>query len=136
MATQQTTQRLIWRDEYLIGVDELDWEHQDLFQRLNELHDALAKSGDLDAIEDCLGEIHARVESHFALEEQYMRANKFAGYDAHKEEHDEFLEVLVELAKGILDDPEPERRDNLEFQLQAWVINHVITSDRDLATTV
>ncbi len=128
------TQRLIWRDEYLIGVEELDWEHQDLFERLNELHDILSKSDDPAAIEECLGEIHARVASHFALEEQYMRANKFAYYAVHKEEHDDFLEVIVELAQSILDDPDPERRDNLEFQLQAWVINHIITSDRDLAT--
>ncbi|MBV41063.1 MAG: hypothetical protein CMM23_20810 [Rhodospirillaceae bacterium] len=53
------TQQLIWRDDYLIGVEKLDWEHQDLFERLNELHDVLSDSDDPAAIEACLGEIHA-----------------------------------------------------------------------------
>jgi len=69
------TQRPIWRDEYLIGVDQ--WEHQNLFERLNEMYDALSDSEDLAAIEVCLGEIHARVASHFSLEGLNMRANKF-----------------------------------------------------------
>ncbi|MCZ6870223.1 MAG: hypothetical protein O7G84_12035 [Gammaproteobacteria bacterium] len=32
-----------WDDAYLIGVDELDFEHKDLFARLNELHEDLVR---------------------------------------------------------------------------------------------
>ena len=127
------THPLMWRDDYAIGVEELDHEHRDLFNRINQLHEALAMDDDPVRIEACLGEIQARVGAHFALEEAVMREHGFESYATHKAEHDEFLDVIVDLCHAFMSDPDPQRRDNLEFQLQAWIINHVVTSDQDLA---
>ena len=123
-----------WRDEYLIGVEELDYEHRDLFNRLNELHEELAHHDEKGEIEDCLGEIYVRVVAHFALEERFMLDNNFKNYAHHKKEHDDFLEVIVDLIEKFRTDPELSYGDELEEQLQHWIINHIITSDQELAT--
>ena len=34
---------LTWTEGCRIGIDSLDYEHQDLFERINELHAALAR---------------------------------------------------------------------------------------------
>jgi hemerythrin len=123
-----------WRDEYLIGVEELDYEHRDLINRLNELHEELAHHDEKEEIENCLGEIHVRVVAHFALEEHFMVENDFKNYTQHKKEHDDFLEVIVDLIEKFHTDPELSYGNKLEQQLQRWIVNHIVTSDQELAT--
>ncbi len=123
-----------WSDEYLIGIEELDYEHKDLINRLNELHGELAHYDEKGKIEDCLGEIHVRIVAHFALEEHFMLDNNFKNYAHHKKEHDDFLTVIVDLIEKFQTDPELSYGDELEEQLQLWIVNHILTSDQELRT--
>lgn len=125
---------IAWSDEYLIGIEELDYEHRDLINQLNELHEELAHQDEKEKIEECLREIHVRVMSHFALEEHFMLENNFKNYTAHKEEHDDFLAVIADLIDRFLTDPELSYGDELEEQLQHWIVNHILTSDQELAS--
>ncbi len=142
-----------WSDDYLIGIDELDYEHRDLINRLNELHGELAhhdEKGKIEdclreiqvrvvahfALEDCLREIQVRVVAHFALEEHFMLENNFNNYAPHKEEHDNFLALIADLIEKFLTDPELSYGDELEKQLQHWIVNHILTSDQELASAI
>jgi hemerythrin len=122
-----------WDDAYLIGVDELDFEHKDLFARLNELHEDLIRHEDKAKIDAWLWEIHTRVMAHFALEERFMREMKDPNYDHHKREHDDFLEVVVDIIEKFSDDPGFSYAAELEHQLQVWIIEHIVTSDQTLS---
>lgn len=134
MNPTKTKLLLDWRDEYLIGVEELDYEHRNLINRLNELHEQLAHHNEKAIIEDCLVEIHVRVEAHFALEERFMLDNDFKNYTHHKKEHDDFLAVIVDLIEKFRTNPELSYGDELEEQLQHWIVNHILTSDQELRT--
>jgi hemerythrin len=123
-----------WRDEYLIGIEVLDYEHRDLIDRLNEFHEELAHHDEKGKIEDCLGEVYVRILAHFALEERFMLDTNFKNYAHHKKEHDDFLEVVVDFIEKFRTDPELSYGDELEKQLQRWIINHIVTSDQELAT--
>ncbi len=123
---------LEWQDEYRIGIKSLDYEHQDLFEQLSELHADLVKHVDDTKIEDCLGRIYARVSAHFALEEKMMRESKFPNYHNHKEEHDEQLDSVTDAITGYLNDPSDASGEALEKQLSHWIIDHVLTSDKEL----
>jgi len=123
---------LEWRDDYLVGVEELDFEHRDLFDRLNALHEELIGQDEGAKIERCLEEIHARVVAHFALEERFMRVSKSPNYEQHKKEHDDFLEVIAEIIEQLRGGGERGDRDALEAQLQHWIIDHITTSDQEM----
>ena len=123
---------LAWNDEYLIGVEELDYEHKDLFIRLNELHEELIQHEAGDKIEYCLGEIHSRFAAHFALEENFMRESKSHNYKRHKQEHDAFLEDLIDIINNYMDSPDLTEGEELVDFLQSWIINHITTSDREM----
>jgi len=123
-----------WSDDYLIGIDELDYEHRDLINRLNELHGELAHHDEKGKIEDCLREIQVRVVAHFALEEHFMLDNNYKNYAPHKKEHDDFLTVVADFIDKFLTDPGLSYGDELAEQLQHWIINHILTSDQALAT--
>jgi len=116
-----------WDDSLLIGIEELDYEHKVLIEDINRLHAELTRNTDRSAIAKCLGDVHSRMLAHFALEEHVMKEHKYAFFDEHKREHDEFLEDYMECMMKFL---------NIEECLKEWVINHITTSDKKMSLMV
>jgi hemerythrin len=120
-----------WKDEFSVGVPDIDYEHQKLIGIINELHDAMSSgSGDV-TVMDFLGEIYAHVSAHFALEEKIMRDRKYDQYAEHKAEH----EALLDKLRDIMDDYE----ENAYFSDEAfasavekWFTDHFRTHDARL----
>lgn len=121
-----------WTDDYLIGVEELDYEHKDMLERLNQLHREIMSGSDAGVIEGCLGSIYTRMGAHFALEEKYMRDTEHWNYGPHKAEHDEFLEDLFDMVELFGNDQDQTFLEALETRLQSWVTRHILTSDKQL----
>ena len=62
-----------WKDEFSVGVAEVDLEHRDLIDLINDLHTLMGESATHDKVVEMLGEIFAQISAHFALEEKFMR---------------------------------------------------------------
>lgn len=124
---------LEWTQACRIGIDMLDYEHQDLFARLNELHEELLTHDERGRIEACLGEIHARMAAHFALEEKFMQEKKYANYREHKEEHDQLLDEFGEFMMRFARNADLVYGAAEQLTLKRWVIEHVLTSDRRMS---
>lgn len=124
-----TTPLLLWTEKHRIGIDALDYEHQNLFRVISELVDDLDRGEDHDTIDAALGEIHARMSAHFALEEQFMRDHKYADYPAHKAEHDGFLDRFTDEMVRIQNDPDVLDSVALRGDLGRWIEGHVLSLD-------
>lgn len=122
---------IAWKDEFSVGVPDVDHEHQELIGLINDLHDAmLSGSGDV-TIMDFLGEIYAQVSAHFALEEKIMRDRRYDEYAEHKAEH----EALLDKLRDIMDDYEENAyfsNDAFASALEKWFSNHFKTRDARL----
>jgi len=122
---------LEWRDEFRIGIAEVDHEHQVLIGLINELHAALGADRSGESVEDFLGEIHARVSAHFALEEKDMQARRYTEFETHKADHERLLDDIRDIMdehseSGVLDDQAFANR------LAAWFGGHFKTYDARL----
>jgi len=53
-----------WRDEFLVGIADVDHEHQELIALINKLHDAMSGDDASISVLDFLGEIYAHVSAH------------------------------------------------------------------------
>ena len=123
-----------WKDEYLLGLGPLDFEHQDLFNCINDLYEQCRLQGEAVGVEDCLGQLHARLAAHFALEESAMREMKNPHYEAHKAEHDQFLEEVTEVVASFGTKPDDEYVEVFAIRVKEWVLTHITTTDRQLVT--
>jgi hemerythrin len=124
---------LQWSDDYLVGIEELDIEHKDLINRLNQLHGQLARRhGDKRKIEGYLKEIYNRILAHFKLEERLMRDTDYPDYVHHKKEHDDFLKLVDDIISKYQTSPNYSFQDLLAAILQHWISNHITTSDHEL----
>ena len=123
-----------WKDEYLLGLGPLDFEHQDLFNCINDLYEQCRLQGEAVGVEDCLGQLHARLAAHFALEESAMREMKNPHYEAHKAEHDQFLEEVTEVVASFGTKPDDEYVEVFAIRVKEWILTHITTTDRQLVT--
>ena len=86
-----------WRDNFNLGIPDVDFEHRELVELINTLHERLQTPERHDEIEDFLGEIFARISAHFALEERTMVARDFPEYWPHKADHERLLDQLRDI---------------------------------------
>ncbi|MDH3280751.1 MAG: bacteriohemerythrin [Gammaproteobacteria bacterium] len=123
---------LKWKDEYLLGMEALDYEHQDLFDCLNQIYQQCSRKADYDTVAGCLGRLQSRLSAHFALEEHTMREMKNPHYAAHKAEHDRFLDEVTGAVAAFREEFEHEDVDKLAHRVQEWIVKHITTFDRQL----
>ena len=122
---------LEWRDEYRIGIAEVDHEHQELIGLINEVHRALGTVRSAERVEEFLGEIYARISAHFALEEKDMVSRGYPEVGAHKADHERLLDDIrdimdEQIEHGVLDDRA------FSDRLAAWFGDHFKTFDARL----
>ncbi len=125
-----------WDDSFLIGIEELDYEHKVLIDDINKLHGELARQDKRSEIEKCLGDIYARMQAHFALEEHVMKEHQYRFYDEHKREHEKLLDGYTEYMMQILNDKVVSFSNPIEDTLRYWVVNHIGSSDKKMSLMV
>jgi hemerythrin len=122
---------LSWKPEFSVGVESVDFEHQQMITLINEIYDELETHKDADSIEQFLGDVHFAISAHFALEERLMRDAGYVEYEAHKENHEELLDQLRELMDQLVADPD-KGFDLLQERLSDWFEKHFATFDARL----
>ena len=125
-----------WDDSFLIGIKELDHEHKVLIDDINRLHEELAKHDEKSKTEEYLGDIYARMQAHFALEEHVMKEHGYKYFDEHKREHEELLDSYTEYMVKFLNDDDVSSDKSIEDNLKHWVITHIVTSDKKMSLMV
>jgi hemerythrin len=122
---------LRWRDNFKVGITELDHEHRELLSLIDELLEQAKETPDIDHVLEALGEIFAAISAHFALEEKMMRDTHYLAYGDHKEDHQTLLDDL----QDIIDDAEDDGtfdETQLNIDLNRWFSDHFKTHDAKL----
>ncbi|MDH4133899.1 MAG: bacteriohemerythrin [Gammaproteobacteria bacterium] len=117
-----------WRDEFSIGIASVDHEHQMLIASINDLHAQMQKPMARDAVVAFLGEIHARISAHFALEEREMRERRYANLAEHKRDHERLLDEIRDIMDAYEDDAYFDKA-RLAQRLVDWFSTHFRTHD-------
>jgi hemerythrin len=122
---------LEWKEDYSVGIESMDVEHREMIELINRVYDELEGRRDAAAIEGFLGEVHSAISSHFALEERIMREASYEEYDAHKNDHEELLDKILDMMDASFENSET-GLVQLEENLSSWFGNHFSTFDARL----
>ena len=122
---------LEWKPEYSVGNASIDHEHEQMIRQINALYDQLSVPVDAANVEAVLGEIHADISAHFALEERLMQKADYVEYEDHKEDHEDLLDQIHDLMDGFYEDPEAGQK-LLKTQLSDWFGRHFASFDARL----
>ncbi len=124
---------LPWSEEYSVGNEVVDYDHQRLFDLINQFHAAVRTGQAPQIVKTTLNELADYVREHFDREEEIMTAAKYPDLARHKEMHVrlrravEATQMSYDLAARMFD-----FRSFLGF-LHSWLTNHILVEDRKFA---
>lgn len=128
---------MIWKDNYEIGVKEVDQQHKELFKRLNSFLRVVRSDEDKDIkcekIEETLDFMSEYVVVHFDSEEAIQKKYNYPEYEKHHQIHERFKAEIAEFKKEFEEDKYNEDLV-MEFsgKLLTWLINHVAAEDQKI----
>ena len=124
-----------WRDQYNTGVEEIDSQHRNLVDIINELHEAREQGRVKQALEEVLPRLIDYTVYHFTAEEAYMEQQGYANLDKHREAHQLFKEQILEIVEHEYED-QSYSLDMLSMYLKMWLLQHILVDDMEIANFV
>ena len=121
--------QVVWKEEYSVGIKEIDLQHQHFFDLLNEAYLVFENPKSEENIKDLIIRINDYALLHFSTEERYFNEFKYEYTNEHKKAHDTLISDLEVLIlnfekKGIAVVPE------LVDFLDSWLLEHIAVFDR------
>jgi hemerythrin-like metal-binding protein len=121
-------------DRYSTNIDRFDEQHQNLFELLNDLHQAMEEGRAEEELGDILRELERYTEYHFGDEEEFMEDCGYSHdcsecFHNHQEMHENFASKVTELREKH-ENGEYITMEVLEFA-RDWLDSHIAGGDQD-----
>ena len=120
-----------WNDSMLVGVPQIDKQHQSLVKAINQLCEACTQGKGRSELEQTLDFVVNYTKDHFRDEEKFQVQNGYPGATTHKWMHTQFIMqvgTLVQEFKTV--GPSVTLVGKMNQALVGWVINHIKTEDK------
>jgi hemerythrin-like metal-binding protein len=125
-----------WDDEeFSVGIEQFDSQHQRLFGALNDLHSAMKEGKGREEIGTILDELESYTETHFSDEEDFMQDCSYSShcqtcFRSHQSAHEEFAEEVASFRQRYDDGEVMLTMDVIDF-LKDWLTSHIAGSELD-----
>lgn len=123
---------LQWSDDLAVGNAFIDNDHQKLIEMVNRLHALMQEGKGKDVLGKVMHNLVTYTKEHFRREEDLMRNIRYAGFAAHRDEHEKLLQQVLEL-HGKFESGTATLSIQVLHMLRDWLINHIGKSDMELA---
>ena len=119
---------LSWSNQYLIGDDTIDAEHEELFRLINDFHSHWLEAHDRHTIARVFNQLIVYAETHFRHEEQIMAEHGFPKLAEHKQEHEAMVEAIFQLHRSYMEENSHLEVNTMKF-VKSWLIDHIMEND-------
>ena len=132
---------LVWNDELVTGVTEIDEQHRILVNSINEVNTRLSNTTvNAEILEKITQDLLSYALYHFETEEGLMKEYNYAetnneDSDNHQRQHRDFSATIVSVREGIKTEKLISREDLLTF-LNGWLVNHILNTDKRLGAFI
>jgi len=117
---------LVWIPEYTVHVEELDNQHQKLFDITNQIL-ALYEKGS-DDLYSVLRELVEYLCNHIKSENKVMLESHYPGYAGQDKQHAEFIDMMLTYLKKYQDKDKELKLTTLTY-LHQWIYSHTVNLD-------
>jgi hemerythrin len=123
---------LTWNLSLATGIRQIDLQHQELIDIINDLEAAHLAGKQEQAVEEVLPQLAAYALFHFGTEEAMMKKSpKCSGHaEQHLNQHRLFAEKIAAYRARPLSPPE---LAELVAYLNTWLVEHIMKTDREMA---
>lgn len=124
--------KIEWSDAYSVGHGELDRQHQNILQLINQIVEVLNGTGDTTGdqgreVMPLMMRLYEVGQQHFYFEEIYLSRTNYSDIKGQQESHSAYTDnVLRLMTDGVAD--EANQKELVSFLLEWWN-NHILVED-------
>ncbi len=122
--------KIEWNTAYLIGIDEIDFQHQYFLKLIYRLSSELERTVDPHYRLLLLQELNKYAKFHFLSEENIMFSIGYPELEEHRKLHFELIETL-NLKSGYYGEGKIASGEVIEF-LYDWFVGHTVEVDKKI----
>lgn len=128
MPTTHTMEKIIWTDDFSVGVRKLDEQHKKIINFLNLLIESPDLSVHSETLNRVLPELLRYSTEHLYYEEKLLKDNNYPDFEDHKRFHVDYIDKISDISIGSmgLDSRAP---FELIYYLKHWWENHILRED-------
>jgi hemerythrin-like metal-binding protein len=129
---------LQWTEDLATGVEKIDEQHKELFEKINDLVAAVKQSACKYKIGDVIKFLEDYVAFHFGEEEAYMLRFDYPDYRGHKAQHEKFIANFNELKKELPKLEGGSKPGSYDLSVETnrvvvdWILDHIAKVDKRL----
>ena len=121
-----------WKDEYSVGIGELDDQHKSLFNLLDKLSAAIGDKDKL-SLSYIVTSLEVYVVFHFTSEEHLLAKYGYPGLDKQEKEHTEFKARVAKYKAEMSTGDKLKLAGEIRQYLHDWLVGHIISLDKKYA---
>jgi len=118
-----------WKDEYSVGISEIDRQHHKLIDLINQLNDAMTQGKGKEILGKILADLISYTHNHFKAEEKLFDQYGYPDAEEHKIKHQKMTEKVLDLQKQF-----KAKKISITFEvmdfLQNWLDKHILGTDK------
>ncbi|MBN2236229.1 MAG: hemerythrin family protein [Bacteroidales bacterium] len=118
-----------WKEEFSVGVIEIDHQHKKIVSLINQLFDAMKKGEANAVLGSIISELVFYAQSHFKTEERYFDQFNYIDTAKHKREHQSFVSDVSKF-KADFDSGKITLSIGVFNFLQNWLHDHILGEDK------
>jgi hemerythrin len=129
MESSQSTHGMLWKDEYGVGIKEIDEQHKQLVDLINVLMGVIRTIPKEEVLKGLIDNIIQYKIAHFATEEKYFHLFEYEGTVEHEAAHRVFDKEIKALQEKHSGDTIALAFALVDF-LENWFIGHLNGADK------
>jgi len=122
-----------WKDEFSIGIDDIDIQHRTFLGYLNECYDAVTIEKQTDISQELIDKLKTYAKEHFSFEEDIMQISGFPESEKHQAMHRYFENQILQLESSPDTTGSTGNAQGVLTMLRDWFLNHILEEDKKLA---
>lgn len=120
---------IVWDDTLKVNVEEIDKQHKNLINILNELYNSAQNNSDRATLKPIFESLVNYTVEHFASEEGFMERGGYPDLEEHKKEHIRLTEKVLEFKTEFDKGSQTISFELLDF-LRKWLTFHILGTDK------
>lgn len=128
---------LTWDDNLIIGIEEIDRQHKEIFSRFNSLSGSFQNGATTPDLKELLDFVDHHFKQHFPAEEAIMERYTYPRLQEHRGQHADFMNEMDSVRSRISREGESHELALLvDRKLIQWIVHHVKHSDLDMVNFI
>lgn len=123
-----------WRENLSTGVVEIDNQHKQLIDDINEaMRLLMANKNQISAATAPVLHLKKCFAKHFEQQEEFMNSISYQNIMQHKFEHQRMLKMLTNFEEGLYMDNISSSVSHMQAEIIQWLTKHITGADKVLA---